>query len=71
MDSSPEKEKMKTLLSYLVDHNREHSQEVKEWAEKAGAMGETGLAGEMVQAALTMDKANDLLDAALKKLEGA
>ena len=70
MDKDTEKDKMRTLLSYLVDHNREHSQEVKDWAEKARAMGIPGLADEMMQAASTMDKANDLLDTSLKKLEG-
>jgi len=27
--NTDEKNKMKTLLSYLVEHNRDHSQEVK------------------------------------------
>ena len=66
-----EKTQMKTLLGYLVEHNREHSEEVKDWAKKAAGMGESALADEMMQAAGTMDKANDLLSGALSKLEGA
>ena len=68
--SVDEKAKMKTLLSYLVDHNREHSQEVKDWAGKAADMGEVDLADEMMQAARAMDEANGLLEKSLKKLEG-
>jgi hypothetical protein len=68
--NADEKAKMKTLLSYLVEHNREHSQEVKDWAGKAADMGEQALADEMMQAAGTMDEANALLEKSLKKLEG-
>lgn len=68
--NADEKAKMKTLLSYLVEHNREHSQEVKDWANKAADMGEQALADEMMRAAGTMDEANALLDKSLKKLEG-
>ena len=68
--NTDEKAKMKTLLTYLVEHNREHSQEVKDWAAKAADMGEQGLADEMMRAAGTMDEANALLDKSLKKLEG-
>ena len=66
-----ERAKMKTLLSYLVEHNRDHSQEVKDWAKKARDMGESGLADEMLQAAEAMDKASELLNGSLKRLEGA
>ena len=68
--NTDEKSKMKTLLSYLVEHNREHSQEVKDWAARAADMGEEELADEMMRAAGTMDEANALLDKSLKKLEG-
>ena len=69
--NTDEKNKMKTLLSYLVEHNRDHSQEVKDWAVKAADMGETGLSDEMMRAAGAMDEANALLAGSLKKLEGA
>ena len=70
MDSD-ERDKMKTLLSYLVEHNRDHSQEVKDWAKKAREIGESGLADEMLQAAAAMDEASELLNGSLKRLEGA
>ena len=69
--STDEKARMKALLSYLVEHNREHSREVKDWAGKAADMGEAGLSDEMMQAAKAMDEANALLAKSLKKLEGA
>jgi hypothetical protein len=70
MTNVDERAKMKTLLKYLVEHNREHSQEVKDWAVKAADMGEADVADEMMQAAKTMDEANGLLEKSLRKLEG-
>ena len=66
---SDERAKMKTLLSYLVEHNQEHAQEIREWANKASIMGEVGLADEMLQAARAMDNASVLLYQSLKRLE--
>ena len=43
-----ERNKLRTLLNYWVEHNREHSQEFKEWADKAKALGEVEVAGEML-----------------------
>ena len=37
---SEERAKLRTLLNYWVEHNREHSQELREWADKAKAFGE-------------------------------
>jgi len=66
-----ERAKLKTLLNYWIEHNREHSQEFREWADKAKAMGETEVAGEMLQAVQEMDKASGLLSQSLKRLEEA
>jgi nickel/cobalt exporter len=64
-----EKAKLKKLLNYWVEHNREHSEEFREWADKAKAMGETEVAGEMLEAVREMDKASELLLQSLKRLE--
>ena len=40
-----EKAKLKKLLNYWVEHNREHSEEFREWADRAKAMGDTEVAG--------------------------
>ena len=68
---SEERAKLRTLLNYWVEHNREHSQEFREWAEKAKAFGEVEVADEMLQAAQEMDKASGLLSQSLKRLEEA
>ena len=68
---SEERAKLRTLLNYWVEHNREHSQEFREWADKAKAFGELEVAYEMLQAVQEMDKASGLLSQSLKRLEEA
>jgi len=68
---SEERAKLRTLLNYWVEHNREHSQEFREWADKAKAFGEVEVADEMLQVAQEMDKASGLLSQSLKRLEEA
>jgi nickel/cobalt exporter len=70
MDSD-ERTKLRALLNYWVEHNREHSQEFKEWADKAKILGEVEVAEEILQAAQEMDKASGLLSRSLKRLEEA
>jgi len=69
--SSDEKEKLKTLLKYWVEHNQEHSQEFREWADKARQMGEEEVAKEILQAVGNMDKVTEILSGTLKRLEEA
>ena len=66
--SIDEKDKLKALLNYWVEHNREHSQEFQEWSHKARVLGETEIAEEMLQAVQAMDKAGELLSRSLKRL---
>jgi nickel/cobalt exporter len=70
MDSN-ERNKLKTLLNYWIEHNREHSQEFQEWADKAKVMGEVKVAEEILQAVRAMDNATALLSRSLKRLEEA
>lgn len=63
-----EKAKLKTLLSYWVEHNQEHSQEFKEWVDKARAIGEGEVAEELLLAAQEMDKVSEILSGTLKRL---
>ena len=65
---SDEKTKLRTLLNYWVEHNREHSQEIEDWADKAKALGEGKIAKEMLQAARAMDRASELLSQSLQRL---
>jgi len=64
-----ERAKLKTLLNYWVEHNKEHSQEFREWAGKAKIFGEPQAYEEMLQAAQDMDKASESLYRALRGLE--
>ena len=66
---SEERAKLRVLLNYWVEHNREHSQEFKEWADKTKAFGEVEVADEMLLAVQEMDKASKLLSQSLKRLE--
>ena len=66
--SADEKSKLKTLLTYWVEHNEEHSGEFREWAEKAKAMGEAEVAAEIMQAVANMDKVSEILLKTLQRL---
>ena len=66
--SGDERDKLRTLLNYWVAHNREHSDEFREWADKAKGMGEVEVAGEILQAVAAMDRAGVLLSQSLKRL---
>ena len=63
-----EKDKLRKLLSYWVEHNEEHSGEFKEWAEKARGMGEAEVADEIMQAVENMDRVSKILSKTLKRL---
>lgn len=64
-----ERSKLRTLLNYWIEHNKEHSQEFREWAGKVKEFGEDETYKEMLQAAREMDKASEFLFQALKRLE--
>ena len=66
--SMDEKNKLKTLLSYWIEHNEEHSGEFREWAEKAREMGEAEVADEIMQAVENMDRVTGILSKILKRL---
>jgi len=66
--SMEEKNKLKTLLSYWIEHNEEHSGEFREWAEKAKEMGEADVADEIMQAVGHMDKVSEILSKTMKRL---
>ena len=66
---SNERTKLRTLLNFWIEHNREHSQEFREWADKAKAFGEVQVGEEMLQAAQEMDKASRFLFRARRRLE--
>jgi len=68
--SSDERVKLRTILNYWIEHNKEHSQEFREWADKAKAFGEAEVGEEILAAAQEMDKASKFLSKSLRRLEG-
>ena len=67
--SSDERARLSTLLTYWIEHNKEHAEEFREWAEKAKAFGESEAYEAMLEAAQRMDKANEPLSRVLRRLE--
>ena len=63
-----EKAKLRTLLNYWIEHNKEHNQEFREWASRAKEFGETEVSEEILTAAQEMDRANESLSRALNRL---
>ncbi|MFC1920059.1 hypothetical protein ACFLWX_04640 [Chloroflexota bacterium] len=65
-----ERQKLKVLLGRWIEHNREHGEEFREWAMKAGSGGEARVQVYMMRAAQEMDQASKSLLDALHKLKG-
>jgi endonuclease III-like uncharacterized protein len=65
-----EREKFKILLNHWIEYNKEHSQEFREWVEKAKGLGKAETCDDILEAAQEMDKANDALLRALRTLAG-
>ncbi len=66
MSESETLKRFRALLNYWIEHNKEHSQEFREWAKKAKGLGSEE---EMLQAAQEMDKASESLSQALSNLD--
>lgn len=60
--------RLETLLNHWVQHNKEHSQEFRSWAEGAKDFGEK-VRDAILAAAQQMDKANEYLLQALDSLK--
>ncbi len=65
------RERLTRVVEHWMEHNRGHVEEFSKWAEKARDSGHTGVSEHILEAAGQMDKANDFLRDALKKLEDA
>jgi hypothetical protein len=61
-----DQEKLRILLGHWIEHNEEHADEFRRWADKAGAA-----APDVLTAAERMGQVNQALAEALKKLGGA
>ena len=61
-------EKLRILLNHWVQHNKEHSQEFREWAKKVKGFGKAEIRDDILEAAQGMDKANEPLLRALAQI---
>jgi hypothetical protein len=63
-----EKGKLTTLLNYLIEHNREHSEELTELAEKVKKVANDVIREDIQEAARLMNESTEYLKQALMKL---
>ena len=63
-----ERERLIILLNHWIEHNKEHGEEFRGWAKKAGDFCETVAQEHMLDAAQYMDKASESLLRALEEL---
>ncbi len=66
--SEQEKEKLKVLLDHWTEHNKEHAEEFREWAEKAKNLSEQVVCDNIKMAANQLDEANEFLAKALEEV---
>lgn len=60
-----EVEKLRVLIPYWIEHNQEHTEEYRRWADQAGFAS-----SDILSAIQAMNQVNASLSAALEKLEG-
>jgi hypothetical protein len=64
-------DRVKKLLPHWMEHNAEHAEEFREWAERARALGANEAADGIIRAAEAMERAHDELGTALASLKDA
>jgi len=64
-----ERARFKILLSYMLEHNRKHIEELEELARKAQDFGESGIHDHILQLVEQMNKANKTLEEDLRIIE--
>jgi len=65
-----ERKKLIILLNYWTEHNKEHSEEFEQWAEKSRNLEEESICDDLLAAAKYMNEASARLAQALYKLKG-
>jgi hypothetical protein len=63
-----DQEKLRILLAYWIEHNLDHAQEFRQWAQRAEAFGSKEAASKLEAAAQEMTAVNDSLRTALDLL---
>ena len=70
MSSNDTFRKIKILLGHWIEHNHDHAEEFRDWAERVKAIGNSAASDDIAQAAEKMETASELLSQALDKLCG-
>lgn len=65
-----DQEKLRVLLTYWMEHNLEHAQEFRQWAERAETFGSKEAASKLRTAAQDVITLNDSLRAVQNLLAG-
>jgi len=68
MSQGTEMEKLRVLLPHWINHNVEHADEFRRWAEGAAKVGPEGIASDILAAAQALQEANESLTAASHRL---
>jgi len=63
--------RLQRLLPHWIEHNEEHAEEFRKWAERAREAGEVHVADHLLAAARILAHANEALQGALDHLGGA
>jgi len=66
--AATDQDKLRMLLPHWIEHNAEHADEFRSWAQKARVAGEAEAADEIDDAAEKLARVNESLNAALAKL---
>lgn len=61
-------EKLRALLKHGVEHNKDHQEEVRKWANEADELGETEARKLLFEASEILNKASSTMSRALDKL---
>lgn len=63
-------ERLKVMMEHWLEHNREHVQAYKEWAEKAKAIGRKDIATVLSNISLESERIENLFMEALSLVKG-
>lgn len=63
-----EMRELDTLLDYIIKHNKEHAEEIKNLAQKAKDLGKVAVYDDLTKGVEQMNRSNESLKSALNKL---
>ncbi len=63
-----DRDKLRVLLPHWIEHNAEHAEEFRAWADRAREAGQLEVADDIALAAKQLGWVNEALNAALNKL---